>query len=177
MEETALGYSARHLNAVSGELEAKLLDRSARLGVIGLGYVGLALATEMAKSGFAVTGIDIDSNKVKSINAGISYVTDIPDRVFLPLVSGGGLRATQSFSALEDLDAVSICVPTPLRFSQRARAAKLASLPAVVALGQSPRVRSGSARVARAERAAAMLAAPQVAPTRHRPPRCGARAL
>jgi UDP-N-acetyl-D-glucosamine dehydrogenase len=115
MDAISLDPLVLPLKHVSAELESKFRDRSAKLGVIGIGYVGLALAAEMAKSGFAVTGIDIDSNIVKSINAGISYIRDVPDSILLPLVSTGSLRATQSFSALENLDAVSICVPTPLR--------------------------------------------------------------
>lgn len=96
-------------------LEQKILDRTAKVGVIGLGYVGLPLAVEMAKEGFQVTGIDIDSGKIESVNAGISYVLDIPNDTLFPLVVNGHMRATQSFAAVESLDAVSICVPTPLR--------------------------------------------------------------
>ena len=97
------------------DLERKIRDRSAKLGVIGLGYVGLPLAVEMAFQGFSVTGIDIDGSKVESINAGNSYVLDVPDESLVVAVSNGTFRATQSFAAVESLDAISICVPTPLR--------------------------------------------------------------
>jgi UDP-N-acetyl-D-glucosamine dehydrogenase len=97
------------------ELERKIRDRSAKLGVIGLGYVGLPLAVEMASQGFHVTGIDMDGTKVESINAGNSYVLDVPDDSLFVEVSNGTFRATQSFAAVESLDAISICVPTPLR--------------------------------------------------------------
>src|SRR4030095_8037081 len=98
-----------------GDLERKIGDRSAQLGVIGLGYVGLPLAVEMAQKGFRVTGIDIDGNKVESINAGISYVLGMPNEPLLTAIDNGTIRATQSFAAVESLDTISICVPTPLR--------------------------------------------------------------
>ncbi len=97
------------------ELERKIRDRSARLGVIGLGYVGLPLAVEMTRAGFRVTGIDIDGSKVESINAGVSYVLDVSSESLRGSISNGRIRATQSFAAVESLDAISICVPTPLR--------------------------------------------------------------
>ena len=96
-------------------LEYKIGNRSARLGVIGLGYVGLPLATEMAKAGFHATGIDLDRRKVESINAGISPIPDVTNDTLFPLVAAGKITATQSLAAVENLDAVSVCVPTPLR--------------------------------------------------------------
>lgn len=96
-------------------LKLKIADRSARLGVIGLGYVGLPLVIEMARKGFHVTGIDIDRERVESLNAGISYVLDIPSEILGALLAVGKIRATESLAAIEDLDTVSICVPTPLR--------------------------------------------------------------
>src|SRR3989449_10544741 len=89
---------------VGDDLEKKIRDRSAKLGVIGLGYVGLPLAVEMAQAGFQVTGIDIDRIKVESVNAGISYVLDVPTETLFSLVSRGSLRATQSFAAVENLE-------------------------------------------------------------------------
>jgi UDP-N-acetyl-D-glucosamine dehydrogenase len=100
---------------VTDDLERKIRDRSAKLGVLGLGYVGLPLAVEMAQSGFSVTGIDIDGSKVKSVNAGISHILDVRDESLRPAILNGTIRATQSFAAVESLDAISICVPTPLR--------------------------------------------------------------
>src|SRR5262245_59865091 len=108
--------SFRSEPALSAEvLEKKIRDRSANLGVIGLGYVGLPLATEMAQQGFRVTGIDIDGRRVESINSGSSYIRDVADERLSSLVTRGSIRATQSFSAVEALDTISICVPTPLR--------------------------------------------------------------
>jgi len=100
---------------VGDDLERKIRDRSAQLGVIGLGYVGLPLAVEMARKGFRVTGIDIDGNKVESVNAGISYVLGLPNESLLTAIDNGTIRATQSFAAVASLDTISICVPTPLR--------------------------------------------------------------
>jgi len=107
--------SVTELRQSSIELEKKIRDRSARVGVIGLGYVGLGLAVEMGKTGFQVTGIDIDIERVDSVNAGISYIPDVANDVLLSLVEKGKLKATQSTEAVKDLDAISICVPTPLR--------------------------------------------------------------
>jgi UDP-N-acetyl-D-glucosamine dehydrogenase len=96
-------------------LEAKIANRTARVGIVGLGYVGLPLAVEYAKAGFSVTGIDLSTTKTDSVNAGKSYIGDIHDDELAPLVAAGKLRATTDFSAIADLDTVNICVPTPLR--------------------------------------------------------------
>ncbi|MCC6366360.1 MAG: nucleotide sugar dehydrogenase [Bryobacterales bacterium] len=97
------------------QLAAKLRNRSAQVGVIGLGYVGLPLAVEFAKAGFHVTGIDVQEQKVEELNRGVSYVQDVPSEVLAPLVEAGRLRATADFAALSRLDTVNIAVPTPLR--------------------------------------------------------------
>ena len=96
-------------------LAEKIRSHTARVGVVGLGYVGLPLAVEFARAGFAVTGIDIDAGKVQRVNAGDSYVGDIPSAVLGPLVASGKLRATTDFEAVGSLDTINICVPTPLR--------------------------------------------------------------
>lgn len=93
----------------------KIQRRSARIGVIGLGYVGLPLAVAFAEAGFEVTGIDVDPAKVAALKAGRNYIPDIPDRLVRELVRAGKLRATQDFSTARKLDCISICVPTPLR--------------------------------------------------------------
>jgi UDP-N-acetyl-D-glucosamine dehydrogenase len=95
-------------------LEKKLRDRSAHLSVIGLGYVGLPLATEYAKAGFRVTGIEVDAGKVATLMSGVSYVQDVPSAWVAPLVQEGRLKATTDFSVLAGCDTVNICVPTPL---------------------------------------------------------------
>jgi UDP-N-acetyl-D-glucosamine dehydrogenase len=96
-------------------LEEKIRSRTARVGVVGLGYVGLPLAVEFAKAGFEVTGIDISEHKTGRVNAGDSYVGDIPSSTLAPLVESGKIRATTDFSAVLELDTINICVPTPLR--------------------------------------------------------------
>jgi UDP-N-acetyl-D-glucosamine dehydrogenase len=95
-------------------LDIKIEKKKAHIGVIGLGYVGLPLALEFAKAGFPVTGIDIDESKVAAINAGENYISDIADDTLQTLVSSGNLRATTDMDNIADLDAVMICVPTPL---------------------------------------------------------------
>lgn len=93
----------------------KLEQRSAKIAILGLGYVGLPLATVFAEAGFDVTGIDPHTGKVQSINEGTSYIPDIPTHQVKALVAAKKLRATTDFSAIREVDAVSICVPTPLR--------------------------------------------------------------
>ncbi len=96
-------------------LEEKIRNRTARVGIVGLGYVGLPLAVEFAKAGFHVTGIDVQPSKVDALNRGESYVQDIPTSVFAPLVASGHFHATTDFAAVSSLDTINICVPTPLR--------------------------------------------------------------
>src|SRR4051794_23602813 len=97
------------------ELKDKIRHRMAKAGVVGLGYVGLPLAIEMAHAGFEVTGMDLVRERVDSVNSGISYIPDVAGETLLSLVSGNKMRATQSLAAAEKLDTINICVPTPLR--------------------------------------------------------------
>jgi UDP-N-acetyl-D-glucosamine dehydrogenase len=90
-------------------------SRRARTGVIGLGYVGLPLAVEFGRAGFVTTGIDLDPKKVDAINAGESYIDDVPSHDVSELRAQGRLRASVDLSVLADVDTVTICVPTPLR--------------------------------------------------------------
>src|SRR5580698_6912430 len=96
-------------------LEEKIRTRTARVGIIGLGYVGLPLAMEFAKAGFSVTGIDVQESKVDKLNAGESYVQDIPSEVLRSQVEEKRFRATTDFSVVAGLDTITIAVPTPLR--------------------------------------------------------------
>ena len=96
-------------------LRERISNKKAHVGVLGLGYVGLPLAVEFARAGFQVTGIDVQQSKVDQFNAGRSYVKDVKDDVFGPLVRSGKLRATSDFSVIAQLDTIDICVPTPLR--------------------------------------------------------------
>jgi len=95
-------------------LKARIKNKEAHIGVIGIGYVGLPLAVEFAKAGFPVTGIDVDESKVAGINAGENYIPDIADDTLKTLVSSGNLQATTDMDNIADLDAIAICVPTPL---------------------------------------------------------------
>jgi UDP-N-acetyl-D-glucosamine dehydrogenase len=110
MLETPLAIDATALG-----LAEKIRSRRARVGVVGLGYVGLPLAVEFAKAGFDVTGIDLSEEKIRRVNAGDSYIGDIPSGTLAPLVEAGKLRATSDFAAVQELDTINICVPTPLR--------------------------------------------------------------
>jgi UDP-N-acetyl-D-glucosamine dehydrogenase len=92
----------------------KISNRSAHLGVVGLGYVGLPLAVEFAHAGFRVTGIDIDDRRIESLSKGRSYIQDVPTKEVRALVRSGHLTATTDFSVLKRMDAVNVCVPTPL---------------------------------------------------------------
>jgi len=96
-------------------LRGKLAARTARAGVVGLGYVGLPLAVEFARAGFVTTGIDLDRRKVDAVRQGTSYIPDVPTAEVARLVAEGRLQATDDFSVVAGLDTINICVPTPLR--------------------------------------------------------------
>jgi UDP-N-acetyl-D-glucosamine dehydrogenase len=97
------------------DLKDKIRNRQARIGIIGLGYVGLPLAVEFAKAGFEVTGFDVDVDKVAAINTGHSYIGDVSSEDVAAASKAGKLSATTDMSRLHDMDAIDICVPTPLR--------------------------------------------------------------
>lgn len=92
----------------------KIHQKSIRVGVVGLGYVGLPLAVEKAKAGFETIGFDVQSAKVDMVNAGHNYIGDVVDSDLAALVQSGKLRATTDFSFIKDVDFIAICVPTPL---------------------------------------------------------------
>ena len=95
-------------------LNARLADRSAVIGVVGLGYVGLPLAAAVARGGFAIVGFDIDPEKTAKLNAGNSYIPAVPSTALADLIAAKRFVATSDFVRLGDCDAVIICVPTPL---------------------------------------------------------------
>jgi len=103
------------MNSYQKILENKILDHSARIVVLGLGYVGLPLATIFAEAGFNVIGVEPDPLKIDLLKRGESYVQDVPSEKITRLTESGKFRATTEFSVIADADAVSICVPTPLR--------------------------------------------------------------
>jgi len=114
-----ISETVEHTDQRASSAAAKLRDRiskkTARVGVLGLGYVGLPLSVEFARAGFEVVGIDVQQSKVDQFNSGQSYVKDVEDDVFGPLVKSGKLRATADYSIIQELDTIDICVPTPLR--------------------------------------------------------------
>ena len=99
-------------------LKTKLETRKATAAVIGLGYVGLPLAMEIAAAGFKVIGIDLDATKIAALKQGKSYILDVPEKLIAETIRTGQFTPTSDFSALSRADTVSICVPTPLSKSR-----------------------------------------------------------
>jgi UDP-N-acetyl-D-glucosamine dehydrogenase len=99
-------------------LQTRIIQRTAQIGVVGLGYVGLSLAVEWAKAGFFVTGIDIDTHRINMCQQGKSWISDVASENLEPLVSDGYLTPTTDLAVLAQLDAVAICVPTPLNIAK-----------------------------------------------------------
>ena len=99
---------------MSNNLQSRIESKNAKIGVVGLGYVGLPLAAEFAKAGFSVTGIDIAQERVGQLNRGDNYISDVDSSELNSFVESGRFTATSDYSVVSDLDAVSICVPTPL---------------------------------------------------------------
>jgi UDP-N-acetyl-D-glucosamine dehydrogenase len=97
------------------DLLTRIERKDARVGIIGLGYVGLPLAVELARAGFHVVGFDVDQCKVDALNAGASYIPDVPSAHVADVVARGLLLATTDEDGLADVDIIDICVPTPLR--------------------------------------------------------------
>jgi UDP-N-acetyl-D-glucosamine dehydrogenase len=108
---TATATQATHFDVLAD----KIREKTARVGVVGMGYVGLPLAVEYGKAGYSVTGIDIQQSKVNDLNRGESYIQDVPTETVAELVATGRFAATTDFSVVADLDTINICVPTPLR--------------------------------------------------------------
>lgn len=102
----------------SAALAERIHSRTAAAGVIGLGYVGLPLAMELAQAGFAVTGIDVNESKIGDLNLGRSYIQDVPAETLEQNLAAGHFRATTDYSVLAELDTVNIAVPTPLQKSK-----------------------------------------------------------
>jgi UDP-N-acetyl-D-glucosamine dehydrogenase len=101
--------------SLAAALQTKLTARTARVGVVGLGYVGLPLAVEFARAGFKTTGIDLDVRKVDAVNGGSSYIQDVATADVARFQASGHLTASSDPAAVRDLDTINICVPTPLR--------------------------------------------------------------
>jgi UDP-N-acetyl-D-glucosamine dehydrogenase len=114
-ELVPLTTSASPEHASAADLIDRFRTKRARIGVIGLGYVGLPLAVEFADAGFTVTPVDLDQSRVDSIRRGVSYIPDVPSERVREVVDAGRLSPTKDFAILAEADAISICVPTPLR--------------------------------------------------------------
>ncbi|MFN3762607.1 MAG: nucleotide sugar dehydrogenase [Anaerolineae bacterium] len=123
----------------SETLSSRISSRTARVAVIGLGYVGLPLAVAFARAGFPVVGVDVDERKVAALNAGRSYIGDVSDEDLRPHVASGRLRATTDYDVLREADGIFICVPTPY---DAQRAPDLSFIRAA-AEGIRPRLRPG----------------------------------
>jgi len=104
----------RVANSVASQLIRKIQDKRAKIGVIGLGYVGLPLAVDKAIAGYEVIGFDIQQKRVDMVNQGVNYIGDVVDEELRQVVSDGRLRATTDYDEIKNLDIVTICVPTPL---------------------------------------------------------------
>src|SRR6266568_5385719 len=101
--------------SLAGSLLDRIQNRDARVGIVGLGYVGLPLAVEFARAGFVTTGIDLDQRKIEAIALGHSYIPDVPTDTLASFVVSGRLSASGDFAVVDTLDTINICVPTPLR--------------------------------------------------------------
>ena len=101
-------------NGPPSQLARKIADRTAKVGVVGLGYVGLPTMVASANAGFEVTGLDIDLRKVEQINRGHSYIEDVLTSTLAELITQKKVSATDNYSALENMDVIVICVPTPV---------------------------------------------------------------
>lgn len=101
-------------NKLAEQLIEKLNNRTAVIGVVGLGYVGLPLAVEKAKAGYRVIGFDVQLERVNQVNDGINYIGDVVDEELQDIVKNNKLQATDDYTLIEEVDAVAICVPTPL---------------------------------------------------------------
>src|ERR1700682_2311830 len=103
------------MSPVAERLLERIQNGQARVGVVGLGYVGLPLAVEFARNGLTCVGIDLDDRKIAAIARGESYIPDVAAADVRQLLAAGRLSATTDFSAVAELDTINICVPTPLR--------------------------------------------------------------
>ena len=113
---------SEQLAEASGSMELlmrKIHRRQARVGIIGLGYVGLPLAIEFARAGFSVTGFDIDRRRTEQANNGSSYIGDVNDEMLWREIEAGRFRATTDYAELAGMDTISICVPSTSSEDQR----------------------------------------------------------
>ena len=127
------------MHSLQDKLRDRIANRTAHVAIIGLGYVGLPLATAFAKAGFRTIGMEVNQRKVDAITAGRSYIPDVSDDDLIPHVQSGRLTATSDYDALREADAIFICVPTPY---DAQRAPDLSYIQAA-SYGIRPRMKSG----------------------------------
>ena len=127
------------MHSLQDKLRDRIANRTAHVAIIGLGYVGLPLATAFAKAGFRTIGMEVNQRKVDAITAGRSYIPDVPDDDLIPHIQSGRLTATSDYDALREADAIFICVPTPY---DAQRAPDLSYIQAA-SYGIRPRMKSG----------------------------------
>src|SRR5438309_6296105 len=106
--------SEQELPSVAANFRKRIESRTARIGVLGLGYVGLPLAMTFEKAGFSVIGMDLNSERVDALNNGSSYIAEVTSECLRSAIKTGRFVATADLDVIDDLYAVSICVPTPL---------------------------------------------------------------
>lgn len=111
---SAVSTEEQQIISLANQLMAKLENKTAVIGVVGLGYVGLPLAVEKAKAGFRVVGFDVQSSRVDMVNQGVNYIGDVVDSELQSIINDQMLKATTDYSFINEVDAVAICVPTPL---------------------------------------------------------------
>ena len=100
---------------IKNEIKKLIADKTACIGVVGLGYVGLPLIVEFALKGFPTVGFEVDGKKVDAMNAGVSHIVDVPSENVRKILDTKNFEATTDFSKLGACDVIIICVPTPLR--------------------------------------------------------------
>ena len=135
--------------SIASTLAEKIRNKTAKCGVVGLGYVGLPLAVELGHVGFEVIGLDVSQPKIDDINKGVSYIQDVPTADVAELVKKGKLKATSDFSAVAELDTINICVPTPLRKTKDPDMSFIVSACQAIALTSGPGSAPGCSRYCR----------------------------
>ncbi len=119
-------------------LERKIASREARPAVVGLGYVGLPLLAELGRAGFRPIGIDLNRKKIQALQAGETYVLDVPAEAIAPLIADGRMQVTDDFDILREADTIDICVPTPLRKTRDPDVSYIVAATEAIAMRMAP---------------------------------------
>ena len=129
----------------------KITHRTAKVAIIGLGYVGLPLALAFAKAGFTTVGIEVNETRVDDLNAGRSYIEDVTDEELLPHIQAGRLSATTDYDVVRGCDAAFICVPTPYTIQRTPDLSYIISATEGIAPRLQPEPHGGRMKIARLE--------------------------